>query len=149
MVEDFGCDVLQFTSGKNVQLDLFVAEKRLAFEYQGEQHYRDVFAFGPQWLFQARDMEKRKICEENGITLIEIPYWWDREKSSLIATIHRVRPDLLPNAGDGNPIPDVPNEAGKLVTPIKPEENDLDLPDTVQVSCARYSTCRSWMTQYE
>ena len=42
-----------------------------------------------------RDKEKKEICKENGITLIEIPYWWDKQLSSLIATIHQQRKDLI------------------------------------------------------
>jgi hypothetical protein len=40
-----------------------------------------------------------------GITLIEIPYWWDFEADSLIATIHSYRPDIFPEPGTGTPIP--------------------------------------------
>ena len=42
-----------------------------------------------------RDFEKKKICLENGITLIEIPYWLDFDKSNLISIIKQKRPDLL------------------------------------------------------
>lgn len=37
---------------------------------------------------------KRKACAEQGITLIEIPYWWDKSKASVIASIIKVRPEL-------------------------------------------------------
>ena len=30
-----------------------------------------------------------------GITLIEVPYWWDGRKESLASTIHQVRSDIL------------------------------------------------------
>ncbi len=38
------------------------------------------------------------------IDLLSIPFWWDYTKESLAATIHRVRPDLIPTA-QGSPIP--------------------------------------------
>jgi len=38
------------------------------------------------------------------ITLIDIPYWWDCNKESLEATIHLIRPDLIPKLGNGIPI---------------------------------------------
>ena len=43
-----------------------------------------------------QDEEKRKVCKEKNITLIEIPYWWDKQLSSLISTIHQQRKDLIP-----------------------------------------------------
>eukprot|EP01114_Cavostelium_apophysatum_P019216 TRINITY_DN6130_c0_g1_i2.p1 TRINITY_DN6130_c0_g1~~TRINITY_DN6130_c0_g1_i2.p1 ORF type:complete len:465 (-),score=99.86 TRINITY_DN6130_c0_g1_i2:53-1447(-) len=54
----------------------------------------------PQQL--ARDNEKRRVCKEAGITLVEIPYWWDRSDLSLFATIKKYRPDLLSNIKDVN-----------------------------------------------
>jgi len=51
------------------------------------------------------DKEKRRTCQENQITIIEVPYWWDFKKESLIATIHSHRPDLVSDRGEGNPIP--------------------------------------------
>ena len=93
-----------------MELDVFIPTLGLAFEYQGEQHYRDIYALGNKWSQKLMDEEKRRACEENGITLIEIPYWWNKERSSLMATIHRRRPDLLKNASKDDVIPlDPPN----------------------------------------
>lgn len=36
-----------------------------------------------------RDTEKKRACNDIGITLIEIPYWWDETISSLAATIKK------------------------------------------------------------
>ena len=60
---------------------------------------------------QQRDEEKREACKQRNITLIEVPYWWDRSKSSLVATVLKNRPDLeglLRNQVTDNakPIPD-------------------------------------------
>ena len=62
---------------------------------------------GSLWQQRPRDKEKKKICEQNGITLIEIPYWWDKQLSSLITTIHQQRKELIFdfNIKEGNPIP--------------------------------------------
>jgi hypothetical protein len=59
--------------------------------------------------------------------LIIIPYWWDRQKDSIIATIHQHRPDLIPNPGmafhltrvltmigNGQPIPAEPPVKTKI-----------------------------------
>ena len=54
--------------------------------------------------FKKRDLNKDEICKEHGITLIKVPYWWDRKTSSLAATIYNVRPDLVTKP-EGSPIP--------------------------------------------
>ena len=32
-----------------------------------------------------------------GITLIEVPYWWDGRRESLASTIHQIRSDITPS----------------------------------------------------
>jgi hypothetical protein len=49
-------------------------------------------------------LEKLNGCRELGITLIQIPYWWDKKKWSLIATIHQHRPDIIAKPTMGIPI---------------------------------------------
>lgn len=41
-----------------------------------------------------------------GITLFSIPFWWDRQVNSLVATIYAQRPDLFKSPPTGKPIPD-------------------------------------------
>jgi hypothetical protein len=107
-----------------MELDIFVSEHNLAFEYQGMQHYtyKEMWrrtpgkeSISPVYLIiileqqQKRDEEKRKACQNFGITLIEIPYWWDQQKASLAATIYSVRPDLIQDTTIiGTPIPKIP-----------------------------------------
>jgi hypothetical protein len=58
-------------------LDLYLPGIALAIEYMGEQHYRAVEIFGGQKRLerqQALDRRKRRLCAENGVTLIEIGY---------------------------------------------------------------------------
>ena len=89
-------------------MDIFLPNEQLAFEYQGEQHYHDKYSMGSLWRQQIqRDKEKKELCKQNGITLIEIPYWWDKQLSTLISTIYQQRKDLIFNYNikEGNPIP--------------------------------------------
>jgi hypothetical protein len=51
------------------------------------------------------DFMKEKLCKENGITLVQIPYWWNRKCESLASTMYSNRPDLFSEPPLGNPIP--------------------------------------------
>lgn len=61
-----------------MELDIFIPSLNLGLEYHGEQHFQDVQYFGPKQQYTTRDTHKREACEAQGITLIEVPYWWDR-----------------------------------------------------------------------
>ena len=59
------------------RIDIYLPELKLAIEHQGEQHYRPVRAFGGEQAFvkvQERDERKRKLCQENSVTVIDIRF---------------------------------------------------------------------------
>lgn len=87
------------------ELDVYIEDLNLAFEYHGPQHYYDLGVFFPAKGYQQRDEQRRSMCEQNGIFLIEVPFWWDNQKESLKATIHSKRPDLI-ESSEGIPISD-------------------------------------------
>lgn len=58
-------------------LDLYIPSIRTAIEYQGIQHYRPVEFFGGEEALLQRqelDLQKKRLCEENNVRLIEWPY---------------------------------------------------------------------------
>jgi hypothetical protein len=58
-------------------LDVFVPSLSLAFEYQGEQHFKAIDFFGGERALtatKARDQRKRDLCAANGVRLVEIRY---------------------------------------------------------------------------
>ena len=69
-----------------MELDIWVPNLNLAIEYQGEQHYwsreeMDGWKVSSDLLeLQDRDQEKREACENLGITLVEIPYTWNKSR---------------------------------------------------------------------
>jgi hypothetical protein len=67
----------------------------LAFEYQGETHYFDVGIYGPPERRKQIDQHKKQLSKDHGITLIEVPFWWNRKSPSLLALINKYRPDLI------------------------------------------------------
>jgi hypothetical protein len=77
-----------------MELDIFIPKLSLAVEFQGQQHFQPHYIFGSFATQQFKDNQKRAACSRAGITLIEIPYWWDKTKQSLAATIQQQRPDL-------------------------------------------------------
>ena len=84
IIEDYFHADLSRISGWPIQFDVFLSDKKIAFEYHGKQHYEDIpSGFAPLYFYQQRDFEKQKVCEENNITLVIVPYWWDNEIDSL------------------------------------------------------------------
>jgi len=83
-------------SQRTMELDLYLPELALCFEYHGEQHYQWRFHNGSLIpLLKKEDEEKRKASVLCGLTMITIPFWWDGCQDSLIATIRISRNDLL------------------------------------------------------
>ena len=62
----------------NLELDCYEASLRLAVEYNGAQHYKYIPYFHKNkesfYNQKYRDDMKRRMCKDNGIRLIEVPY---------------------------------------------------------------------------
>jgi hypothetical protein len=85
---------------------IFIPSLSLAFEYQGEIHYRTSILHGSAAQRQKIDQAKANYAKDIGVTLIPIPFWWDKSSESLAATIHHYRPDL----GSTNTTHPIPHE---------------------------------------
>eukprot|EP01114_Cavostelium_apophysatum_P003604 TRINITY_DN1359_c0_g5_i1.p1 TRINITY_DN1359_c0_g5~~TRINITY_DN1359_c0_g5_i1.p1 ORF type:complete len:860 (+),score=172.66 TRINITY_DN1359_c0_g5_i1:146-2725(+) len=103
-------DIKYLKGTKRVQLDVYIPSCKLAFEYQGHQHYRTSNYFGEAGEVQKLDEQKARACEEKGITLVHVPFWWDQTRESLQSTLHQKRPDLVRNSADHPPIPETYEE---------------------------------------
>eukprot|EP01114_Cavostelium_apophysatum_P017116 TRINITY_DN5009_c0_g1_i1.p1 TRINITY_DN5009_c0_g1~~TRINITY_DN5009_c0_g1_i1.p1 ORF type:complete len:369 (+),score=89.22 TRINITY_DN5009_c0_g1_i1:167-1273(+) len=82
------------SDGKRIELDVMLPQLRLAFEYQGLQHYSDKVPILHGKATQRKDKEKREICKRDNITLFEVPYWWNLDGGTLAEKISSERPDL-------------------------------------------------------
>lgn len=74
------------------RLDVFIPALGLAFEHQGEQHYRPVSAFGGEEALrraQERDQIKRRLCQENGVHLVEIRFDEPLTLAAMRRRLHR------------------------------------------------------------
>ena len=89
IVEDYFHSELSRLSGANVQFDVFMIQRNIAIEYHGKHHYEDIpSGFCNLETYKHRDIEKEKLCNQYGIQLIVIPYWWDNTLDSLRTTLN-------------------------------------------------------------
>jgi len=74
-----------------LELDIYVPRLNLGLEYQGQQHYKPVSAWGGEKALlavQERDERKRKICKSAGTVLVEVDF-------TEAITEHHIRGRLL------------------------------------------------------
>lgn len=81
--------------GGTLELDVYLPDCAVAFEYQGAQHYVDTMLYGRHEPYRQRDSLKKAIAKEAGITIIDVPYWWDGKPASLLASFADSHPQLV------------------------------------------------------
>ena len=104
-------------------LDIFIPSLSLGVEYQGTQHYKMNDFFGGEFGFENRqflDEQKRKICKENDVILIEWPY------TLTITPINFIK--LLQDCG----ITDIP-EPNPFDLPVETEESIPEEKTAIQI----------------
>mmetsp|Transcript_20022 Transcript_20022/g.22278 ORF Transcript_20022/g.22278 Transcript_20022/m.22278 type:complete len:688 (-) Transcript_20022:161-2224(-) len=95
--EDYQDPDIKYDDDLPVEFDIYIPELKLALEYQGEHHFHDNPGyFGPARLYAQADERKVEVAKAHGVTVVPIPYWWDRNIDTVKATIHYHRPDLMP-----------------------------------------------------
>jgi hypothetical protein len=63
-----------------LELDIFIPSLNLAFEYQGEQHFKPIDHWGGEAAYlkqRENDSIKARICQERGIDLLYVNYFDD------------------------------------------------------------------------
>lgn len=82
-----------------LELDGYCKELDMAFEYQGQQHYKEHFWHSKNQSFsqqKERDKEKTRLCQELGIRKINIPYY-ECKNNSMIANYISKRLEIYKN----------------------------------------------------
>ncbi len=64
------------STGGRLELDIYIPELALAFEYQGEQHYFDPMII-------ERDCIKVELCLQEKVQLVHVPYGWKNNLGEL------------------------------------------------------------------
>lgn len=62
---------------RGLELDIHVPDRKVAFEYQGQQHFHPIKAWGGERALaelKNRDGLKMRLCQDNGIKLIHVNY---------------------------------------------------------------------------
>ena len=88
-------------------LDIYIPSLSIAIEYQGKQHYEPIEYFGGAESFEYRvelDSQKRMLCADNNITLIELPYSFMVNAANLLFVLQEHGVERFPHPVM-NPLP--------------------------------------------
>lgn len=82
-------EFLKDSKSKGLELDGYNEKLELAIEYNGEQHYKlsSLFHKNDEENLEKqkkRDVKKAKLCKENGVHLIIVPYYEKKNKDKII-----------------------------------------------------------------
>lgn len=106
-------DLISPTTGRHLEVDFWLPNFNLAFEFQEEYHFASWWYSIDFRTVQHKDNIKKEMLKAKGTTLVTVPYWWDGSKESLHSTILLQRPDLgtvIPSLHSSPPIPPCPTD---------------------------------------
>ncbi|KAB2190938.1 hypothetical protein F9B44_17815, partial [Staphylococcus epidermidis] len=75
---------------EGLEIDIYVPELKIGFEYNGVQHYKPVEHWGGEESLkkqQVRDKRKRQLCDQNDVKLIIIKYDEQLSKDLILSKI--------------------------------------------------------------
>jgi len=97
ILEEYQFPAMLFVKSRHLMIfDIYVPSLNIIFEYHGYHHYYNHSFFGDVKSHKELDNEKRFACDYHNITYLEVPYWWQNNKESIIELVHQVRPDIIP-----------------------------------------------------
>jgi len=76
-------------------LSVYVPEHKLGFDYFDDPNTPGQYSVGANYNFNFFNRSKKLVCDKVGITLIDVPSWWDKKSDSVLAAIKRCRPELF------------------------------------------------------
>lgn len=119
---------LKTNKGTSLEIDLFCEELKLAFEYNGKQHYEFVpmFHSTEENFKQTKEHDKIKLrdCTKQGITLIVIPYTVKTKNIKQFVIDQLKLVNIKPTNPNYMPEPESDDEDEYLVK--KPKQQNLD-----------------------
>jgi very-short-patch-repair endonuclease len=76
---------------------LRIVEENICIEYDGRHHFEPVKAFGGETTHietKKNDQIKTNFCNKNGIKLIRVPYFKEKEKINFIKKYLKMNNDI-------------------------------------------------------
>eukprot|EP00026_Physarum_polycephalum_P000399 Phypoly_transcript_00400.p1 GENE.Phypoly_transcript_00400~~Phypoly_transcript_00400.p1 ORF type:complete len:1105 (+),score=129.94 Phypoly_transcript_00400:31-3345(+) len=94
--EKIQTSVLNPQTGHLLEIDIWVPNLNICFEFQDEYHYSTTwYSHVSLESVQQKDGLKQSSVSQKGFSLVRVPFWWDGSVDRLAASIQFVRPDLI------------------------------------------------------
>lgn len=80
-------EIVNPETGRGLELDFFIPEQNVAFEYQGKQHLETIPFYGDSIELKKTDLFKKEACKRLGISLVEVHQSWNGTEANLVQII--------------------------------------------------------------